>query len=156
MLTSVTTETTTIDVIDLYSQINNEDVLQFFTTEKFIQHCQLISNAKFYSKRHDLVISGAFDKNFKFYIQYTNVCFLDDTEAHYNIDKDLKDAIFKFFDKLEITGSPQDDRFFKNSYTNHVLIPEGIIYFIMEKFDLSYQIANEIFLGTTSWQIKEL
>ena len=66
------------------------------------------------------------------------------------------DAIFKFFDKLEITGSPQDDRFFKNSYTNHVLIPEGIIYFIMEKFDLSYQIANEIFLGTTSWQIKEL
>ena len=156
MLTSVTTETTTIDVIDLYSQINNEDVLQFFTTEKFIQHCQLISNAKFYSKRHDLVMSGAFDKNFKFYIQYTNVCFLDDTEAHCNIDKDLKDAIFKFFDKLEITGSPQDDRFFKNSYTNHVLIPEGIIYFIMEKFDLSYQIANEIFLGTTSWQIKEL
>ena len=156
MLTSVRAGSKTINVLDLYSQISNGDILQFFTTEEFLQHCQLIANGTFYSKRHDLVISGAFDKNFKFYIQYTNVCFLDDTEAHYDIDKDLKNAIFKFFDKLEITDSPQDDRFFKNSYTNHVLIPEGIVYFIMKKFDISYQIANEIFLGTTSWQIKEL
>ena len=150
MLTHIRTRTREIDVMNLLSQIRNEDVVNFFTTKQFLNHCKRIAKGKCYKMRHQLVISGEFDYRFSNFMYLSNVCFLDDTGANSNIDQELKDEVYKIFHHLKISGASQVDSWFKYMYTNHVLIPEGIIYFLMETFNLNYKVANQIFLKTTT------
>ena len=150
MLSPIRTRRGEINVTNLLSQVRNEDVIDFFTTAKFLDRCRQIAKGNCYKIRHDLVVSGAFDKRFNGYMHLTNVCFLDDTGVNSNIDQQLKDEVYKIFHLLEISGVSQIDSWFKHMYTNHVLIPEGILYFLMEKFDLNYEVATKIFLNTTT------
>ena len=39
---------------------------------------------------------------------------------------------------------------FKSNYSKYVIIPEGIIYFLMNKFSLNYKIAEQIYVTTTA------
>ena len=143
---SVGTQTNEVNAWSIHSQVRNKDVLEFFRTPKFLENSKKIAKAECHTMRHQLVISGQFQKHFMKYMMLTNVCFLDDSGANSRIDQELKLAVFDIFHHLHIMGAPQDDSTFKTTYTNHVLIPEGIICFIMEKFNLNYKLASEIFL----------
>ena len=143
---SVETQISEVNAWNIHSQIRNKDVLEFFKTPEFLEHSKKIAKAECHTMRHQLVISGEFQKYFSKYMMLTNVCFLDDSGANSRIDEELKLTVFDIFHHLHIMGAPQDDSTFKTTYTNHVLIPEGIICFIMEKFNLNYKLASEIFL----------
>ena len=148
MLTQVITRRREIDVVNLLSQVKNEEVIDFFRTTRFFKLCKRIANGKYHKMRHDLVVSGTFDQRFANYMHLSNVCFLDDTEEYSDIDQQLKEVVYNFFHHLTIRGVSHIDSWFRFMYTNHVLIPEGIICFLMQKFHLNYKIANEIFVKT--------
>ena len=48
----------------------------------------------------------------------------------------------------------KEENNFKSNYAKYVLVPEGLIYFLMDKFKMIYKVADEIFVTTVSLEMK--
>ena len=105
------------------------------------------------SQRHDLLLKEEvtnFGTNSEI-MKTQNITFLKDDGV---IDDQLNECAMKIFDQIQINSSKFDfdttERNFKSNYSKYVIIPEGIIYFLMDKFKLNYKIAEQIYVTTTA------
>ena len=77
-----------------------------------------------------------------------NITFLKDDGV---IDDQLNEIGMKIFDEISSRFDfDTSESNFKSNYSKYVIIPEGIIYFLMDKFTLNYKIAEEIYVTTTA------
>ena len=75
-----------------------------------------------------------------------NITFLKDDGK---IDNTLIKICKEIYDDI-VKKQSDDDPDYKSNYIKYVLIPEGIIYFLMEKFGINYKVAETIFINTAN------
>ena len=144
---SIKTRTNKIIVDELHKKVKNEDVEEFFRRQQLKSYLKQIASSKISSQRHRLMKRGV--KNFSItseILTLGNITFLKDDGKIDNtlikICKDIYDDIIK--------KQSDDDSDFKSNYIKYVLIPEGIIYFLMDKFGIPYKVAEQIFVNTAN------
>ena len=102
------------------------------------------------SQRHDLLLKEEvtnFGTNSEI-MKTQNITFLKDDGV---IDDQLNEIGMKIFDEISSKFDfDTSESNFKSNYSKYVIIPEGIIYFLMDKFTLNYKIAEEIYVKTTA------
>ena len=77
-----------------------------------------------------------------------NITFLKDDGV---IDDQLNEIGMKIFDEISYKFDfDTSENNFKSNYSKYVIIPEGIIYFLMKNFNLNYKIAEQIYVTTTA------
>ena len=148
-----------VDVNQIREEIRNEDVLDFFQNDdskskKLLKFLKGISSEKQFYQRHFLLMKKGitdFGVANSEIMKLQNITFLKDDGV---IDDQLNECAMKIFDQIQINSSKFDfdttERNFKSNYSKYVIIPEGIIYFLMDKFKLNYKIAEQIYVTTTA------
>ena len=145
-----------VDVNEIREQIRNEDVLDFFQNDskngkKLLKFLKGISSEKQFYQRHFLLMKKGvtdFGVANSEIMKLQNITFLKDDGI---IDDQLNECAMKIFDQLSSRFDfDTTERNFKSNYSKYVIIPEGIIYFLMDKFKLIYKHAEQIYVTTTA------
>ena len=136
-----------VDVSKIYEKITNEEVLTCFQSKKLKKQLKSIMGGK-KSERHNLMIAGIknIDPNTNVLVHMANVTFLKDEK---NIYSKLREICKPIYDEM-YTNDPESD--FKDNYIRYVLIPEGIIYYLMNKHGLGYTIANKFYIDYSNME----
>ena len=144
---SIKTRNNTIVVDELHKKVTNEDVEAFFQDQKLKSYLKQLASGKRHSQRHNLMKRGV--KNFSItseILTLGNITFLKDDGK---IDNTLIKICKNIYDDI-VREQLDDDSDYKSNYIKYVLIPEGIIYFLMDKFGIPYKVAEAIFVNTTN------
>ena len=145
-----------VDVNNIREQIQNEDVLDFFQNDsksgkKLLKCLKRISSENQFSQRHFLLMKKGvtdFGVANSEIMKLQNITFLKDDGV---IDDQLNECAMKIFDQMSSRFDfDTTERNFKSNYSKYVIIPEGIIYFLMDKFKLIYKHAEQIYVTTTA------
>ena len=137
-----------------FHQIQNEDILNFFQknsqSKKLLKFFKMIISGQIFSQRHFLLLKEAatdFETNSEI-MKSQNITFLKDDGV---IDDLLYEIGIKIFDEISFKFDfDTSESNFKSNYTEYVIIPEGIIYYLMDTFTLNYKIAEEVYVTTTA------
>ena len=129
-----------------FHQIQNEDILNFFQknsqSKKLLKFFKMIISGQIFSQRH-----FCFETNSEI-MKSQNITFLKDDGV---IDDLLHEIGMKVFDEISFKFDfDTSESNFKSNYTEYVIIPEGIIYYLMDTFTLNYKIAEEVYVTTTA------
>ena len=142
---TITTRTGTIFVEEIHKNVKNEDIEEFFQGNKLKHYLRRIICGKIPSQRHDLLKRGV--KNFAVtstIVQLSNITFLKEGDTDNKLIKICKGIYHNIVEE-----NPEDGFDFTSNYVKYVLIPEGTIYFLMDKFGMNHKVAEEIYLNET-------
>ena len=150
----IKTRKTFTDVDEIRKQIENQDILDFFQnksqSKKLLKFFKRIISGQMSSQRHDLLLKEEvtnFGTNSEI-MKTQNITFLKDDGV---IDDQLNEIGMKIFDEISYKFDfDTSENNFKSNYSKYVIIPEGIIYFLMKNFNLNYKIAEQIYVTTTA------
>ena len=141
--------------IALNINIKGDDMIKFFKNDKSLEkHLVKIWQGKSSMgcplERHNYLIrfnegtgSANFDKNSDI-MKWANRLFIKENK----IDDLLNEICGELFDSDKMAnGVSYNHNHFRRHYIPYVLVPEGIIYYMMKTKELTYKEANEIFMN---------
>merc|ERR1712150_71111 len=141
-----------IDGREIALNIRSDDLVKFFKNDKGLENylvniwhgkssmgCPLERHN--YMKRYNEELVHKFDANSDI-IKWANRLFIKDNKT----DDLLNHICGELFDSDKMAnGDSYDHNYFRRHYIPYVLVPEGIIYYLMTTEKLMYKEANEIF-----------